>query len=172
MLLNCGVGEDSWDSLDCKEIQPVHPEGNQSWVFFGRTDAEAEAPILWPPHVKNWVTVKDPDAGKDWGQEEKGMTEDEMVGWLHRLDRHEFEQAMGVGDVQGGLACCSAWGCKELDTTERLSWTELNRYIAFILWPVLYVYQFTLSTQWPCEVDYVIVLSFYGWQKPRLRDTK
>ena len=94
-------------SLDCKEIQPVHPKGNQSWVFIGRTDAEAETPIRWPPDLKNWLTGKDPDAGKDWDQEDKGMTEDEMVGWHYRLDGHEFEQAPGVGDGQGSLACCS-----------------------------------------------------------------
>ena len=104
--------------LDWKEIQPVHPEGDQSWVFTGRTDAEAETPILWPPHAKSLLIGKDPDAGRDWGQEEKGATEDEMAGWHHRLDAHEFEETLGVGDRQGGLACCSSWGCKELDTTE------------------------------------------------------
>ena len=108
--------------LDCKEIQPVHSKGNQSWIFIGRIDAEAEALILSPPDVKNWLTGKDPDAGKNWRQEEKGATEDEMVGWHHRLDGHEFEQALGVGDGQGGLACCCPWGRKELDTTEQLNW--------------------------------------------------
>ena len=93
--------------LDCKEIQPVHPKGDQSWVFIGRTDPEAETPILWPPDAKSWLIWKDPDAGKDWGQGEKGMTEDEMVGWHHWLNRHEFEQTLGAGDGQGGLACCS-----------------------------------------------------------------
>ena len=88
-----------------------------------RTDAEAEAPTLWPPDVKSWLTGKDPDAGKDWRREEKGTTEDEMVGWHHRLNGHEFEQAPGVDDGQGGLTCCSQWSCKELDTTERLNWT-------------------------------------------------
>ena len=112
--------------LDCKEIQPVHPKGYQSWVFIGRTDAEAVTPILWPPHVKNWLIGKDPDAGKDWRQEEKGMTEDEVVGWHHRFNEHEFEQALGVGDGQGSLACCSPRGCKESDVTEQLNWTELN----------------------------------------------
>ena len=111
--------------LDCKEIQPVHSEGDQSWVFIGRTDAKAETPILWPPHVKSWLTGEDPDAGRDWGQEEKGMTEDKMAGWHHRLDGHESEWTPGVGDGQGGLACCSSWGRKESDTTERLHWTEL-----------------------------------------------
>ena len=110
--------------LDCKEIQPVHPKGDQSWVFFGRTDVEAETPILWPPDAKSWLIWKDPVAGKDWGQEEKGMTEDEMVGWRHRSDGHGFGWTPGVGDGQGGLACCGSWGRKELDTTERLNWTE------------------------------------------------
>ena len=113
--------------LDCKEIQPVYPKGNKSWIFVGRTDAEAETPTLWPPDAKSWLIWKDPDAGTDWGQEEKRMTEDEMVGWHQWLDGHEFEQALGVGDGQGGLACCSSsWGRKESDTTEQLNWTELN----------------------------------------------
>ena len=98
--------------LDCKEIQPVHPEGDQSWVFFGRTDAKAETPILQLPDAKSWLIGKDPDAGKDWGQEEKGTTEDEMVGWHHRLDGHGFGLTLGVGDGQGGLVCCGSWGCK------------------------------------------------------------
>ena len=106
--------------LDCKEIQPVHPEGNQSWVFIGRTDVEAETPVLWPPDAKNWFTGKDADAGKDWRQE-KGTREDEMVGWHHQLNGHEFEQALGAGDGQGSLACCSPWGHKESDTTEWLN---------------------------------------------------
>ena len=110
--------------LDCKEIQPVPPKGDQSWVFIGRTDAEAETPILWPPDAKNWLIGKDPDAGKDWGQEEKGMTEDEMAGWPHRLDGHEFEWTLEVGYGQGGLACCNSWGYEESDMTECL--TELN----------------------------------------------
>ena len=112
--------------LDCKEIQPLHPEGNQSWIVIGRTDAEAETPILWPADAKNWLLGKDPEAGKDWRQEEKATTEDEMAGWHHRLEGHEFEQALGVGDGQGSLACCSPWGCKELDTTERLNWSLWN----------------------------------------------
>ena len=110
--------------LDCKEIQPVHPEGDQSWVFIGRTDVEAETPILWPPHMKSWLIGKNPDAGKDWGQEEKGTTEDEVVGWHHRLNGHGFGWTLGVGDGQGGLACCGPWGRKESDTTERLNWTD------------------------------------------------
>ena len=111
--------------LDCKEIQLVYPKGNQSWVFTGRTDVEAETPILWPPHAKSWFIWKDPDAGKNWRREEKGMTEDEMVGWHHQLNGHGFGWTLGAGDGQGGLACCSSWGRKESDTTERLNWTEL-----------------------------------------------
>ena len=98
-------------------------KGNQSWILTGRTDAETEVPILWPPDAKNWLIGKDPDAGKDWRQEEKGMTVDEMVGWHHWLDGHEFEQTLRVVNGQGRLACCSPWGCKELDMTERLNWT-------------------------------------------------
>ena len=111
--------------LDCKEVQPVHPKGDQSWVFIGRTDAEAETPVLWPPHAKSWLIGKDPDGGRDWGQEEKGTTEDEMAGWHHQLDGHEFGWTLGFGDGQGGLACCNSWSCKESDTTERLNWTKL-----------------------------------------------
>ena len=108
--------------LDCKEIQPVHPKGNQSSICFGRTDVEAS--ILRPPDVKSWLIRKDPDAGKDWRLEEHGVTEDEMVGWHHWPDGREFEQALGVGDGQGGLACCSSWGHKESDTSEWLNWTD------------------------------------------------
>ena len=113
-------------SLDIKEIKPVDPKGNQSWIFIGRTDAEAEAAFLWPAIAKNWLTGKDPHAGKDWRQEKKGTTEDEMVGWHHELNGHEFEQAPGVGDGQGSLACCSSQACKESYTTELLNWTELQ----------------------------------------------
>ena len=113
-------------ALDCKDIKSVNPKGNYSWIFIGKTDAEAVAPILWQPDVKKWLTEKDPDAGKDWRQEEKGMTENEMVGWHHWLNGHEFEQALGVGDGQGGLVCCSPWDCKESDMTEWLNWTDLR----------------------------------------------
>ena len=110
--------------LDCKEVQPVHPKGNRSWVFIGRTDAKAETPILWPPHAEltHW---KRSWCGRDWGQEEKGKTEDEMAGWHHRLNGHEFEWIPGAGDGQGGLACCDSWRCKESDTAE---WTELEEW--------------------------------------------
>ena len=111
-------------ALECKEIQPIHSKGDQSRVFFGRIDAKAETPILWPPHAKSCLIGKDSDAGRDWGQEEKGMTEDEMAGWHHRLDGLEFEWTLGVGDGQGGLACCNSWGPKESDTTEQLNWSE------------------------------------------------
>ena len=113
--------------VPCSEgFQIVHSKGDQSWVFFGRNDAKAEAPVLWPPHVKSWLIGKDSDAGRDWGQEEKGMTEDEMAGWHHRLDGCESVWTPGVGDGQGGLACCDSWGHKHSDTTEWLNWTELK----------------------------------------------
>ena len=110
--------------LDCKEIQPVHSERDQRWDFFGVNDAKAETPVLWPPHEKSWLIGKDSDAGRDWGQEEKGTTEDEMAGWQHWLDGRESEWTPGVGDGQGGLAFCDSWCHKESDTTERLNWTE------------------------------------------------
>ena len=122
------LGKTLESPLDCKEIQPVHSEGGQPWVFTGRTDVEAETPMLWSPVAKNWLICKDSDPGKDWGQEEKGMTEDEMAGWHHWLNEHEFGWTPGVGDGQGGLVCCSSWGHKELDTTEQLNWTELNSF--------------------------------------------
>ena len=111
--------EKTWESLgdSLKEIKPVNPKGNQPWIFIGRTDAETKAPILWPPDAKSWLIWKDPDAGKDWGQEEKGAIEDEMVGWHHWLNGHEFEQTLGDSEGQGSLACCSPGGCKESDMT-------------------------------------------------------
>ena len=124
MLLNCGVGENSWESLGGtarRSNQFILKD--QSWVFIGRTDAEAETPILWPPNVKSWLTEKDPDAGRDLGQEEKGTTRYEMAGWNHQLDGHEFEWTPGVGNGQGGLVWCDSWGHKESDATE-LNWTE------------------------------------------------
>ena len=116
--------------LDYKEIQPIHPKGDRSWVFIGRTDVKAETPILWSLDAKSWLTWKDPDAGKDWGQ--KGTTEDEMVGWHHRLNGHGFGWTLGVGDGQGGLACCDSWGHKESDMTEQLSWTELMQSLMWV----------------------------------------
>ena len=116
---NCHFPEKTLESpLACKEIKAVNPKGNQPWIFIARTDIEAEAPILWPPDGKSWLTGKDPDAGKDWGQEKKGMTEDEMVGWHHWLNGQEFAQTSGDSEGQGNLACCSPWGYKELNTTE------------------------------------------------------
>ena len=112
--------------LDCKEIQPVNPKENQSWIFIGRTDAEAGTPILWSPDMKNWLIWKDPDVGKDWRQKEKGTTGDEIVGWHHQLNGHEFEQAPGVDDGQGSLVCFSPWSSKQLNTTERLNWTDIS----------------------------------------------
>ena len=112
--------------LNCKEIQPVHSKGDQSWDFFGRNDAKAETPVLWSPHAKNWLIGKDSDAGSSWVQEEKGTTEDEMVGWHHWLDGHEFVWMLGVGDGQGDLECCNSWGHKESDTTEQLKWTDMK----------------------------------------------
>ena len=110
--------------LDYKEVQQVNAKGNQSWIFIGRSDAEAEAPILWPTDVKKLLIRKDPIIGKDWRQEEKRMMEDEKAGWHHQLDGHELEPARGVGEGHGSLVCCSPWGCKESDMTERLKWTE------------------------------------------------
>ena len=115
--------------LDCKEIQPVYSKGDQSWVFFGRNDAKAETPVLWLLHVKSWLIGKDSDAGRDWGQEEKGTTEDEIAGRHHRFDGLEFEWTLEVGDGQGGLVCCGSWGLKESAMTERLNWTELTQNI-------------------------------------------
>ena len=119
--------------LDSKEIQPVHSEGDQPWDFFGRTDAKAETPVLWPPHVKSWLIGKDSDAGKDWGQEKKGTTEDEMAGWHHWLDALESGLTPGVSDGQRGLAWCDSWGSKESDMTEQLNWTELIYFIWLVL---------------------------------------
>ena len=149
--------------LDRKESQPVHPKGNQSWIFIGRTDAEAEAPILWLPDGKNWLIWKYPDSGKDWRWEEKGTTEDEMVGWHHQFYGHEFEQAPRVGDGQGGLPWCSPWGCKEADRTEQLNYTELISLktgwfdlrrewyttLVYVPWEPLELYKRPKTTLWP-----------------------
>ena len=129
MLLTVVLEKTLESPLDCKEIQPVHSKEDQPWVFIGRNDAKAETPVLWPPHVKSWLIGKDSDAGRDWGQEEKGTTEDEMAGWHHWLYGCESGWTPGVGDGQGGLACCDSWGGKESDMTERLNWTELKENI-------------------------------------------
>ena len=139
--------------LDCKEIQPVHLKGNQSWVFIERTDVEAETPLLWPPDAKSWLIGKDPDAGKDWGQEEKETTEDEMIGWHHQLNGHGFGWTLGVGDGQGGLVCCGSWGLKESDTTERLNWTKNNK------WTPTTYRNINVSKHlmgWKCQIRYLI----------------
>ena len=120
--------------LDCREIQPVHFERDQPWDLFGRNDAKAETPVLWPPHTKSWLIGKDSDAGRDWGQEEKGTAEDEMAGWHHWLNGRESEWTPGAGDGQGGVACCDSWGPKESDTTERLNWTEWLTLSVFGFW--------------------------------------
>ena len=142
--------------LDYKEIQPVHTKVDQSWVFIGRTNAEGETPILWPRHAKSWLIGKDLNAGRDWGQEEKWTTEDEMTGWHHQLNGYEFEWTLGVGEGQGGLVCCDSWGCKELDTTERLNWT------------LSYMYDFITYTQstldsflFCCSWDNIIQLAWW-----------
>ena len=145
-------------------IKPVNPKGNQLWIFFGRTDAEAEAPILWPPYVKSQLTVKEPDAGKDWRQEEKGTTEDEMVVWHHRLNGHKFEQTLGDGDGQGSLACCSPWGCKESDMTEWLNNNKLRTNKNCLI-------KWHLSR--PTVLDYFLPFSMYpGNQVFYLKNTK
>ena len=136
--------------LDCKVIQPVYPKAKQSWIFIGRTDAEDETPILWPPDAKSWLIGIDLDAGKDWKQEEKGKTEDEMFGWHHQLDGHEFEQAAWVGDGQERLVCCSPWNRRESDTTEQRNWLTFSRshrvnqkktWICFYQLPEILVYR-------------------------------
>ena len=133
--------------LDCKEIKPVHSKGNQSWIFIGKTDAKAETPILWLPDVKNWLIGKDPDARKDWGQEEKGATEDEMVGWHHWLNGHKFEWTLEVGDGQGVLVCCDSWGLKESDMTERLNRTEPAFSLIFLFY-LMNVNSIFFSCEW------------------------
>ena len=145
-------------SLDCKEIQTVHPKGTQSWIFIGRTDVEAETPVLWPLDAKSWLIWKDPDAGKVWRQEEKGITEDEMVGWHHWLDGHEFQQALGVGDGQEDLVCCSPWDHKESDTTEWLNWT-----ITFDCWLLLRCVILSDQESFPLPVASTAEVQFPPW---------
>ena len=150
MLLNCGARGNSWESLGLQGDPPSPSKGSQSWLFIGRTDAETETPTLWPPDAKSWLIWKDPDAGKDWRQEEKGMTEDEMVGWHHWLKGHEFEKTPGVGDGQGCLACRSSCGCKESDTTKWLNWSEL-----------IYIYIY-ISIKIICILCLLLLLSHFS----------
>ena len=139
--------------LGCKEIQPVNPKGNQSWIFIGRTDAGAL--VLWPPDMKKWLIRKDPDPGKDWRQKEEGMTEDEMVGWHHWLNGHEFEQAPGVGNGQGSLACCSSWDPKESDMTEWLDWTDsTHKWVKSLSRVRLFVTPWTVAYQAPPSMGF------------------
>ena len=150
--------------LDCKEIQLVHSEGDQPWDLFGRNDAKAETPVLRPPHAKSWLIGKDSDAARNWGQEEKGMTEDEMAGWHHWLDERESEWTPGVGDGQGGLACCDSWGRKESHTIERLNWTE--PYIKQKYQPSYHEPRFLLSALKTSFPSILVLLSFMlGWTK-------
>ena len=187
MLLSCGVGEDSWESLGLQG-DPISPFQRRSvLVFFGRNDAKVKTPVLWPPHVKSWLIGKDSDAGRDWGQEQKGMTEDEMAGWHHGLDGREFEWTPGVGDGQGGLACCISWGCKESDMTEWLNWTELNETDSHEIWKVvekklgfsggsavmqeMEEMQFwSLGWEDPLEKEMTIYSSILAWQIPRTEE--
>ena len=141
------LGKTLESPLDCKEIQPVHSKGNQSWVIFGRNDAEAEIPVLWPPRAKSLFIGKDSDVGRDWGQEEKGTTEDEMAGWHHWLDGHEFEWTLWVGDGQGGPTCCNSWGHKELDMTDWLNWTE-NKVSLFSLFSHIFAMKWWDQMLW------------------------
>ena len=159
MLLNCGVGEESWESLGLQgEIHTVHSKGDQSCMFIGTTDAEAETPILWPPDVKSWLIWKDPDAGKDWGQEKKGTTEDEMAGWHHRLDGHGLGWTPGVGDGQGGLVCCGSWVAKSW--TRLSDWTEVGQPKAH-----------TCNTHSPANVAQTLELCCHNFLKSRIAST-
>ena len=141
--------------LAFKEIQPVHSKGDQFWVFIGRTDAKAETPVLWPPHVKSWLFGEDSDAGRDWGQEEKGTTEDGMAGWHRWLNGRDSGWTPGDGDGQGGLACCDSWGRKESDMTERLNWTEL-------------IFAIVLSSSW-INLNCYMVSSFVSYNNVYFR---
>ena len=149
--------------LDCKEIQPVHSEGDQPWDFFGRNDAKAETPVLWPPHAKSWLIGKDSDAWRDWGQEEKGTTEDEMAGWHHWLNGRESEWTPGVGDGQGGLACCDSWGRKESDTTEQLIWSDLIWFREGVLTSTPALYRHILLHLRAVKQDQGLSVKLYPW---------
>ena len=151
--------------LDCKEIQPVHPKRDPSWAFIGSTDVEAETPVLCLPDTKNWLIGKDPDAGKDWRQE-KGMREANIVGWHHRLDGHEFEQALRVGDGQGGLECCRTWGCKESDMTTWLNWTVLMSMFRHLL--CCWKRAFAISSVLSCQKSVSLCPSLFCTPRPNL----
>ena len=157
--------------LDCKEIQPVHPKGDQSWVFIVKTNVEAEMPVLWAPHAKSWLIWKDPDAGRDWGQEEMGTTEDEMVGCHHWLNAHGFGWTLAVGDGQGGLACCGSWCLKESDTTERLNWPELSNAVMNMGLHIPHWFLFSFPLDICPEVGllkYMVVIFLIFWGPSRL----
>ena len=161
MFLNYGVGDNSWELLELKDIKPVNPKRNQSLIFVGRTDVEAETPILWPT-ADSWLIGKDPDAGKDWRHEKKGLKEDEVVGWHHWFDGHEIEQALGVGDGQETLACYCPRGHKESDTTERLNWTDLIYKInKDLLYSTGNYIQYLVNLQWKRIRRYVYELYIY-----------
>ena len=173
MLLTWGLGEDSWESLGLQGDPTINPKGNQSWIFIGRTDAEAETPILWPPDAKSWLIGEDSDAGRDWGQEEKGTTEDEIVGWHYWLNGYDFEQAAEVGDGQGNLVCCSPWSRQESDMTEQLNWTKyifkflfiLVRYSASLIFPqgLIFPFKESLIAFWLQPWQGMVAKSLY-WQ--------
>ena len=157
--------------LDCKEIQPAHSEEDQPWMFFGRNDAKAETPVLWPPHAKSWLIGKDSDAGRDWEQEEKGTTEDEMAGWHHWLDGSESEWTPGAGDGQGGLACCNSWGHKESDMTEQRNWTELVCSICLSVSHVFSPFSHQIHLHFQglhtlCSVNCRLPFAFFSMQNP------
>ena len=155
--------------LDSKEVKPVHPKGNPPWIVIGRTDAEAKAPIPWPPDAKSRLIGKDPDAGKDWGQEEKGTTEDEMVGWHHLLNGCEFEQTLGNSEGQGSLGCCSLWGHKESDTTEWLNnkyvnhiSIKLEKFKVYVCYAMVYICVYVKCVCWEIQVSRYLVICDSG----------